>query len=382
LTQRFTCQICAADSLEVFEEFPALPRVTSDSKPWPAGGELGVCTACGAIQKLPTEKWKSEAALIYKNYEMYHLSQGAEQLVFADVGEPKPRAQRLVEYVSRCAELPATGKLIDIGCGNGEALTNFSRALPQWQLYGNELSDKALVNLRKLKNFVRLYTIPPSQIEDRFAMVAMIHALEHMPVPLATLRDAVDLLDKDGTLFIEVPDVETSPFDLLVADHMMHFTRETLGALAARAGVAISILVNNLAPKENTLLGRRGARREPETNPASGVHIARAIVRWLTDVVAQVHGLTKHGPIGIFGTSVAGMAFYGAFRDRVAFFVDEDPARIGQVYDGKPVLAPAQAPKGQPIFVALPPERAHRLVERLSSTTEAQFVAPPALSVQ
>jgi len=382
LTNRFTCQICAADSLDVFEEFPALPRVTSDSKPWPAGGELSVCTACGAIQKLPTEKWKSEAAQIYKNYEMYHLSKGAEQLVFADVGEPKPRAQRLVEYVMRRAELPVTGKLIDIGCGNGEALINFSRVLPQWQLYGNELSDKALANLRKLKNFVHLYTIPPAQIEDRFAMVAMIHALEHMPVPLAMLRNAVDLLDKDGTLFIEVPDVETSPFDLLVADHMMHFTCETLGSLAARAGVNISVLVNDLAPKENTLLGRRGAQTKPALKPDHGIHIARTTVRWLTDVVAQVRALTKDSQIGIFGTSVAGMAFYGAFRDRVGFFVDEDPARIGKTYDGKPVLSPAQTPKGQPVFVALPPERATRLVERLAGTTAGLFVAPPALSIQ
>lgn len=382
MSSHFHCQICAADSLDVFEEFPALPRVTSDSKPWPAGGELAVCTSCGAIQKLPTEKWKSEAADIYKNYEMYHLSQGAEQLVFADAGAPKPRAQRLVEYVMRRAELPATGKLIDIGCGNGEALTNFSRALPQWRLYGNELSDKALANLRKLKNFVELYTIPPAQIEDRFTLVAMIHALEHMPAPLAILRDAVNLLDQDGTLFIEVPDVETSPFDLLVADHMMHFTRATLGALAARAGVETAVLVNDLAPKENTLLGRRGVRSEPASKPDHGLHIARTTVRWLTDVIAQVRDLAKDGPIGIFGTSVAGMAFYGAFRDRVAFFVDEDPARIGKSYDGKPVLSPVQAPKGQPVFVALPPDRATRLVDRLGGTTAASFVAPPTLSVQ
>lgn len=33
--------------------------------------------------------------------------------------------------------------------------------------------------------------------------------------------------------------------------------------------------------------------------------------------------------IGIFGTSVAGIALYGAFRDRVAFLVDEDPLRVG-----------------------------------------------------
>src|SRR5450759_3659833 len=111
----FQCQVCPADSLDGFEDFPARPRVTSASKPWAAGGQLSVCTTCGAIQKLPNDKWKTEAAQIYKNYEMYHLSQGAEQLVFADVGEVKPRSQRLVEYVIGRSCLPASGKLIDIG---------------------------------------------------------------------------------------------------------------------------------------------------------------------------------------------------------------------------------------------------------------------------
>lgn len=70
----FTCQICAADALEMFDAYRRLPRVTSDAKPWPAGGELGVCHGCGAIQKLPTDEWRTEAARIYQNYEMYHLS--------------------------------------------------------------------------------------------------------------------------------------------------------------------------------------------------------------------------------------------------------------------------------------------------------------------
>jgi SAM-dependent methyltransferase len=380
MSTAFDCQICAAPALEVFDAFSELPRVTSDAKPWPAGGELSVCHTCGAIQKLPTDAWRQDAARIYQNYEMYHLSQGAEQLVFADAGDVKPRSQRLVEFVIGKSSLPAAGKLIDIGCGNGEALGNFSRALPEWKIYGSELTDKVLADLRRLKNFVRLYTVPPDQIEERFAFVSMIHSLEHMPSPFTAMSEATKLLDEGGTLFIEVPDVETSPFDLLVADHMMHFSRASLGHLAARSGVAVSTLVNDLAPKEITLLGRRGRTQMPPLDPAAGIDLARATVRWLCDVVAQVRGLGT-GQIGIFGTSVAAMAFYGEFRERVAFFVDEDPARVGKSYDGKPVYSPAQAPAGKPVLVALPPNRAERVVERLSDRSKATFVAPVALTL-
>lgn len=377
MTNNFECHVCSATELEILEQFRTLPRVTSDSKPWPAGGDLSVCRRCGAIQKLPTEKWRSEAASIYRNYEMYHLSCGAEQLVFADSGAIKPRSERLVEFVLGKMPLRTTGKLIDIGCGNGEALRNFSRALPHWKLYGNELTDKVASELRRLPNFVELYTIPPSQIRERFSIVSLIYSLEHMAAPLAALTEAAGLLDEAGALFVEVPDVETSPFDVLVADHMMHFSRVSLGALAGRAGVSVTTLANDVLPKEITLIGRRAKPAIVASNPEAGIRLARSIVTWLVDLVAEVRDFARQSEIGIFGTSVAGMAFYGEFRDRVAFFVDEDPARIGKAYDGRPVIAPSEAPGGTPVVMALPPERAKRAAERLAATGMRVICPPP-----
>jgi SAM-dependent methyltransferase len=377
MTVGFKCQICSADDLEILEAYRTLPRVTSDSKPWPAGGELSVCRACGAIQKLPTDKWQTEAAAIYQNYEMYHLSRGAEQLVFADAGAARPRSERLVEFVLDKSSLPASGTLIDIGCGNGEALGNFSRALPQWRLCGAELTDKALPELRRLPNFETLYTTAPSRIKERFTLVSIIHSLEHMPVPLEALTDAAGLIEPGGTLFVEVPDVETSPFDLLVADHLMHFSRASLGEMAARAGIAPKLLTNELAPKEITLLGARVAPTIPKRDPERGLRLARTTVAWLEHVMTQIAAVAKDNQIGIFGTSVAAMAFYGAFRDRVAFFVDEDPARIGKIYDGKPVIAPKDAPKDAPVIMALPPSRAAKAAERLAAIGLRSVCPPP-----
>ena len=189
-----------------------------------------------------------------------------------------------------------------------------------------------------------------------------------MADPLAALTEAAGLLDEAGALFVEVPDVETSPFDVLVADHMMHFSRASLGALAGRAGIGVTTLVNDLLPKEITLVGDRVRPAVVPNDPETGIRLARSIVTWLVDLVAEVRNFAKQGEIGIFGTSVAGMAFYGEFRDRVAFFVDEDPARIGKAYDGRPVIAPREAPGGTPVVMALPPERAKRTAERLAGT--------------
>ena len=380
MTAQFRCQVCTADALAVQNDYRLLPRVTSDAKPWPIGGTLAVCKDCGAIQKLPDEQWLDEIQRIYAAYDMYHLSEGSEQLVFAGPNNVEPRSQRLVEFVLQQAKLPSTGTLLDIGCGNGDALANFSRALPGWRLNGSELTDKMLPTLRKLRNFDTLYTVPPEYIAERFALVVMVHSLEHMTQPGRTLTEAAALLDRGGTLFVEIPDIETSPFDLLVADHLMHFSRATLGSLAARCGLAATTLINDLVPKEITLLAHRSDASMQNSDPQAGLDIAKATLSWLSYTLASARALANDSNIGIFGTSIAGMGLYGALRDRVAFFIDEDPARIGRSYDGKPVLAPADAPARVPVFIALPPDRAQKVVERLAATG-MRSVCPPAFPI-
>ncbi|MFZ5790015.1 MAG: class I SAM-dependent methyltransferase [Pseudomonadota bacterium] len=378
LAAGFLCQICGGHGLEPQGEFASLPRVTSDCKPWPAGGRLAACHDCGAIQKIPDDAWRDEIRRIYGAYAIYQLSEGAEQVVFtAADGIASPRSRVLVDFIARTIELPAMGRLIDIGCGNGAALASFSKLLPRWELYGNELSDKALPELRKIPNFVALYgTADLEQVPGRYDLVSMIHSLEHMPAPLSTLKAAARLLEDRGALFIEVPDIESSPFDLLVADHLCHFSADTLRHLASRAGLAATALTTTVLGKEITFLGRHGDGAVPRPDPAAGLRVARATLAWLKAVLDRGRALSAEGNFGIFGTSISGMWLYGALGGRVDFFVDEDATRIGRRYDGKPILSPRDAPADATVYVPLTPAVSGKVVARLSGL-KARFVAPP-----
>lgn len=372
------CLVCDTDALDMVEGFADLPRVTSDCKPWPAGGDLAVCGACGMIQKLPTDAWLKEIRRIYGAYEIYHLSGGAEQPVFSTDGAPVARSSVLTGFVAeRFARHGTTARLIDIGCGNGAAIANFSTALPGWSFDGNELSDKALPALQAIRGFRHLYVGPITEVDDRYDVVSMIHSLEHMPSPTEALESAVRLMEEDGTLFIEVPDAETSHFDLLVADHIAHFTRATLADLAARHGVTRDILENTVLPKEITLLGHQASAAPTSPDPEAGRALAGRTLAWLHAVLDAAVEASAAKNFGLFGSSVSGMWLYGALGDRVAFFVDEDTARTGHSFEGTPVLTPNQVPEGAKVFVPLVPSVAAPLVERLAGIN-ADFILPPA----
>jgi len=358
------CQICRSGTLEAIPAYAEFPRATSDSKPWPAGGQLTVCSHCGAIQKIPDLRWLEEIASIYRDYDIYQQSAGAEQLIFDSSGQSEPRSRKLVDHIRRQVKLPAAGRLLDIGCGNGAALRNFARALPQWTFYGSELSDATIEPLRQIPGFAKLFVGSLTEIGERFELISVIHTLEHVLSPRQTLSQAADLLGSAGVLFIEVPDIETSPFDLLVADHLLHFSRETLRYLLAQAGVRPLSVSNQVLSKEITALAVREDCTAEAPPPAHGNRLARNTVAWLAEVFAALKTIASRGPVGIFGTAIAGMALYGAVRDAVPFFVDEDPSRIGRRCDGKPIIAPADVPRDVPVFLGFPPATAQRLASR------------------
>ena len=378
MTDHANCIVCGQDALQEIEAFRALPRVTSDCKPYAAGGRLFACGNCGGIQKLPDDRWFREIDEIYSGYEIYKLSDGEEQLIFTDAG-PLPRSQRLVDFLRGSSKLPESGSLIDIGCGNGAALARYSKAFPDWKLFGSELSDRALSRLRKMPNFIELYTKPVEEIDGPFDLVSMIHSLEHMPSPRSALEQATRLLADDGVLFVEVPDAETSPFDLLVADHLTHFSRSTLRYMAAQVGASMSHISNSVLPKEITMIGRRGPTDITMPGGQDGIRIAQANVLWLGQVLASARDFSRSKPFGIFGTSISGMWLYGALGGAASFFVDEDPSRIGQKYAGKPILSPREAPSGTIVFIPLAPGLASKIAER-HADAPARFVPSPSFA--
>ena len=375
MTMHTHCLVCGQDDLQEIEAFRALPRVTSDCKPYPSGGRLLACKSCGGIQKLPDAEWFREIDEIYGGYEIYKLSDGDEQLIFTDAG-PVPRSQRLIDFLKKTAELQESGRLIDIGCGNGAALARYSRALPKWELYGSELSDRALPELRSLPNFVDLYCMPTGDIPGKFEIVSMIHSLEHMPSPGKTLEDVARLLGEGGKAFVEVPDVETSPFDILVADHLSHFSRQTLAHLANRAGLSLAHISNSVLPKEITMLATVGDAKALLPVAQTGIDLAASAVQWLDELLELARQLAKSNRFGIFGTSISGMWLFGALGDKVSFFVDEDPKRIGREHAGRPVLRPADVPSGATVFIPLSPAIASRVAGRYVDAL-AHFVPTP-----
>lgn len=361
------CKVCGRSEIEEIKSFGALARVTSDCRPFRKGGRVACCAACGAIQKIADSVWLAEISEIYKAYEPYYQAGGEEQVVLdPKSGEIRKRSEVLVDWVFRTSAAGGTGKVLDIGCGNGATLKSFSMRSPGWELYGHELNSGAESALLRIPGFRRLFSGDLSEVNEQFDLVFMVHSLEHFVDPPVAVNNVADLLSPDGWLFIEVCNVLENPFDLLIADHLMHFSPNSLEALLARSGLEVVHASTNCVKKEISILARRsrGSRlREEEMSPSSieksdeCMHL-KSSIEWMNKFcAAAIQQGARQGArkIGIFGTSVAGTWLASHLQGVTSFFVDEDVNRIGKTHMGLPILAPNQVSPEAAVILALAP---------------------------
>lgn len=369
----FICHVCTNGDVRELAGYSFLPRVTSDCKPWPSGGQLGVCSRCGATQKIINEQWRSDIARIYQDYTIYFQASGAEQAVF--VGEAAllmSRSDRLVSQIVSHVALPATGRLLDVGCGNGAFLGAFSSALPGWSLAGTELSDTNKATVEAIPGVEAFYTCGLTETPGCFGLISLVHVLEHIANPSDFLRTVATKLEHQGTLFVEVPNAARNPFDLIIADHATHFTVTSLAALLGDAGFRITTLSEEWVSKEISVVARKG--RGPSAVPAIHGDAAVDALDWLRatrEAARAVHAGAAGKKFGLFGSSIAATWLAQEVDRTMDFFVDEDIHRHGERFFERTVLSPDEVPAGSVVFVGIAGGAADRIARRLSQSHPA-----------
>jgi SAM-dependent methyltransferase len=385
---RQRCHACGGNAEAITPRYGQFKTVASDCKPSIDGLQLLVCGQCGLIQKSLDARWQAACDAIYGGYDLYHQSGGGEQVIInASAGSGSPRSQQIIQQMQRRGLIGARGKLLDVGCGNGAMLQSFSNLCPGWHLEASELSDRFRERVLSIPRVQAFHSTTPEEIDGRFDMVSLLHVLEHIPDPVAVLRSLHDRLAPGGVVLVQVPNLVENPYDLMVADHASHFLPAVLLDVFRRAGLKVRAWSTSWVAKEISVVASlpgaatagddSAAQRPPQVDSR---RLVQRHVGWLSQLVDDARFLAAQGPLGIFGTSIAGTWIAAQLGDAVSFFVDEDASRIGSRHLGRPILAGGEAPAHSNVLIVLPPQLAARVQDRLQPIhRQSRFVAPSRL---
>ncbi len=95
-----------------------------------------------------------------------------------------------VEEIIRSLNLPETGKALDFGCGNGVFTIIIKKCLPQWNVYGVEISPVAVQNAKsKFTNCNFFTSDEANNYEHYFDFIFSHHVLEHVQNMSETIKE-------------------------------------------------------------------------------------------------------------------------------------------------------------------------------------------------
>jgi 2-polyprenyl-3-methyl-5-hydroxy-6-metoxy-1,4-benzoquinol methylase len=215
------CALCGGNDFKLISE--------KDSK---SKGKLlvCVCNACSMVSQnpVPTEQ----------EVEQYYSTEYRQD--YKQVFEPKLKhvyragnlALNRLEFLTK--NNVTSGKLLDVGAGGGEFtyvsshLGFDSTGIEPNIGYSNYAKDQYQANVK---------TGQLVDIDDKFDVITMLHVMEHIPDPVKTFKKLYDLLNDGGSLFVEVPNIETysqSPDNTFFKAHIHYFSETTLISAASQ----------------------------------------------------------------------------------------------------------------------------------------------------
>jgi SAM-dependent methyltransferase len=234
--------------------------------------KLYKCLTCGFVAQYPGP---GEFAVVtdYQDFGSLDFVNEGQEFVYPE------RRRVLSDICDRAIAHQPSGKVLDVGCGDGHFLYLCSQK--GLDCYGVE-DSRALSSYASEKTGARI--IQGLYDKDMFPqgyfdIIAFIQVLEHIPNPASALETARYHLRESGTLVIEVPSIHSPHFlayewtgikrfvkppDGVIRWHCGYYTPRSLATLTTRCGFKeLSITTGRWKYKYTGLLGGVGEMMDP-----------------------------------------------------------------------------------------------------------------------
>lgn len=197
------------------------------------------CLNCGLIYAHPQPSEEHLDAVYKEGY--FNGSCHSDYLM-----EKKLYLNRFQQRLKEINSFKTKGRLLDVGCAVGYFLETVRQA--GWEVSGVEVSDFAAGYARKAGIEVFTGKLEEAEYPDqRFDVVTLWHVLEHVKDPSGCLRETHRVLNNDGLLAVEVPNMDSKKSkkagkewnQIKPQEHLFYFTPDVLKRMVEKAGFRV-----------------------------------------------------------------------------------------------------------------------------------------------
>lgn len=339
------CRVCGSDcGAPIYRA--AAPAITSLSTRLESETICYVCATCGHAQSpnLP------DIERFYDTeYKISLASDAHDQLYEIKDGRPVYRTAKQADLVMEFAKLPANAKVLDYGAAKAATLRALAAERPDIVPFVFDVSEDYRRYWDEWLPSDRQATYrAPEAWNGRLDVVTAHFVLEHVARPVEVFADIARLLAPEGLAFVTVPDVLSNPGDMLVVDHVNHFTPPSIRRALGEAGLVAEQIVHGAFRGAFIVLARRAdaePAREDVTETVRGITELARFWCEARDRILEAADRHGHRPAAIYGAGFYGM-FIGSVlngRQRLVGYLDRN-VHVQTAGPVSPVFDPLKAP--------------------------------------
>lgn len=346
-----TCNVCGADAFEPVYRSRGASCLTSLCQLRSGRVEVFFCSDCGHIGTTAL----ADVEEFYESDYRILINSADEDQIYETVGDTiiYRTDHQMKVFKDKVALVPDI-RLLDYGSAKAEMSRRLKSEAPRLDVHLFDVSRMYLSFWDQFTTTDRqaIHRTPPDW-NGRFDIVTSYFAFEHIPEPAKAARHVASLLKPYGVFYAIVPDTFGNVADLIVADHVNHFTVASLTRLLADAGFGeIEI---DAASHRGAFVVTAVKGMAPPAPVAR--HEIEALRRRVVDLAGywdaagtRLAAAEAAAPAGA-RAAIYGAGFYGAFiyaslarPDAVACFLDRNPHQQGRALFDVPIVAPENLP--------------------------------------
>jgi len=337
------------------------------------------CASCGHTQTEPLpalEKFYAE------DYHILTASEEEDQLYAVREGQKIFRTEHQVSTLLAKLDLPPNAQVLDYGCGKAATLKALrgrrDDLAPHVFDVGEQYRDfwNAFVPVEN-----QAVNEVPAEWAGRFDAVISFFALEHVAAPKAFVAEAHRLLRDGGTFYFLVPNLFANSADLVVADHVNHFSESSLQRLLIDGGFAVREIDDTAHNSAWVVVAEKAdstPAQPPSTTVADEVNVMAEYWHKFGDRV-RAFEKANDGEAVIYGSGFYGTFIHASLErpETVGCFLDQNPHRQQQTLLEKPILAPEALPETvRRMYVGLNPRVAREELAAIDWPKELEVFFP------
>ena len=240
------------------------------------------------------------------------------------------QSEIVLEYLSQSNPI----NILDIGCFDGSLLGAFERLTKTDRLVGYDLEARPSFK----ENCSGIFTSKPIElIDQKFDLIILSQSLIYIEDLKSLFINISKLLNKDGYLFIHIPNILKRPSMLFLADQYHYFSPNTLDVLCSFFGFRNINIESSIFEKDILVIGQKYKRKN--SRQCRGILDSLLVqVDNFREKILAVRAIYKN--IWIFGTTMEAAFAESICETNIRGFIDEDPKRIGKTFHEKPIIHP------------------------------------------